>query len=72
MQIEIDLSKCTLTELLDLLGGAADTRTIIGILRKVIKGGKETTDTLTGKDLAAIINQLGESIKAEMNPKETA
>lgn len=72
MAIEVDLNRCTLSELLDLMDGTAATAQIIVILRKVIVGGRETTDKMTGAQLREVIAQLGEAIKADMNPKETA
>ena len=67
--VEIDLTKCTLTELLDLIGGGTDNRTMALVLKKVVVGG---TDKLTGAQLKEVVAQLAEAIKADMLPKETA
>lgn len=69
MEIHIDLSQCSLRELLRFGAGQLDMAAIESMLSRVVVGG---IDTLNGKQLGEVMRALRDSINETVNPKETA
>ncbi len=66
--IQIDLTKCDLDEMLNLIGGDMEGPAVAKLLRKVIVNAKSLTGAQLNDALQAVIARVRES----MNPKSAA
>lgn len=63
--IEIDLSKCTLTEMLDMVSGTMSPTGIIQVIKRIVVNA----DALTGADIGMVMSTIATRLQESMNPK---